>query len=80
MSASPRLHDAFRGRYAGMLTTRGHVVLYRRQANTECPSCGSSNWNVGRSSAECATCELPIPLAEPVNPETILTPHEQGAA
>lgn len=28
-----------------------------------CPGCGRSQWNMGRSSAECAFCCTAVPLA-----------------
>ncbi|WP_337846225.1 hypothetical protein [Sphingomonas sp.] len=40
---------------------RGYVPLY--STGTRCPSCGGSNWTVGRASAECARCSTAIPLA-----------------
>lgn len=40
---------------------RGYVPLYR--TGTACPSCGGSNWTIGRASAECAHCHTAIALA-----------------
>ena len=66
--------------YAAMVGQRGYVVLYRRQSGAECPGCGGSNWTIGRTTAECAFCDLALPLAEPVNPETCLTHHTERTA
>lgn len=59
--------------YAAMLSQRGYVVLYRRQSGAQCPGCRGSNWTIGRTTAECAFCNLALPLAEPVNSETTIT-------
>ena len=55
--------------FAAIVAGKGFVVLYRRHGNNACPSCGKSNWIVGRTSAECAFCQTALPLAEPVSPE-----------
>lgn len=33
-------------------------------AVNHCPECGGSQWHVGRISAECAVCDIPLPLAK----------------
>lgn len=33
-------------------------------AVNRCPECGNSQWHVGRISAECAVCDIPLPLAK----------------
>jgi hypothetical protein len=33
-------------------------------ANT-CPDCGSRHWHVGRFSAQCASCDAPLPFTAP---------------
>lgn len=30
---------------------------------SECPNCGHHGWHVGRVTAECAACHLPLPIA-----------------
>lgn len=39
------------------------VPLYT--AGTRCPACASSNWLIGRISAECGQCSYPLLLAHP---------------
>jgi predicted small secreted protein len=43
---------------------RGYMVLFHEGENTHCPGCGHSNWNVGRSMAECAFCATALPIAD----------------
>ena len=43
---------------------RGYMVLYHEGEKTHCPGCGHSNWNVGRSMAECAFCATALPIAD----------------
>lgn len=50
--------------FARTIAGRGFMPLYRAGDTNHCPGCGSSNWHVGRMSAECAVCETAIPLAE----------------
>lgn len=33
------------------------------QPGTRCPCCGNASWLVGRQSAECARCQMVLPLA-----------------
>lgn len=40
---------------------RGYRPLY--QAGSICPSCGATNWHIGRQSAECARCATALPFA-----------------
>ena len=64
--------------FAALNAARGYVILYRRHSGAACPSCGASNWIVGRSTAECARCHTALPLMEPVNAEhPITSPHER---
>ena len=42
---------------------RGYKPMYHLDIVNHCPSCGKSNWHVGRFSAECAYCETALPLA-----------------
>lgn len=37
--------------------------LYWPGETNRCPCCGGKAWNVGRTSAECAACQHPLPLA-----------------
>ncbi|WJY18695.1 hypothetical protein QQS45_00120 [Alteriqipengyuania flavescens] len=66
--------------YAALIGQRGYVVLFHRAGENHCPSCGKSNWIIGRTSAECAFCDLAIPLAEPVGPEIHLDPETERKA
>lgn len=45
---------------------RGYVVQYRG-AETPCPGCGRSNWEVRRLTAECGFCHTALPIVEPSN-------------
>lgn len=54
--------------YRALPATRGHVILYRQAETNTCPGCGSSQWLVGRTMAECARCATAIPLMSPVAP------------
>lgn len=40
-----------------------YVALYHPDEDNHCPGCNGRNWQVGRSSAECAFCATAIPLA-----------------
>ncbi|UZK66851.1 hypothetical protein [Sphingomonas sp. M1-B02] len=35
---------------------------YRPQEVNHCPSCGNSQWMIGRMTAECAFCATALPL------------------
>ena len=37
--------------------------LYYPGAANHCPACGSANWLIGRSTAECARCHHALPLS-----------------
>ncbi|UIJ46926.1 hypothetical protein LZK98_08280 [Sphingomonas cannabina] len=43
------------------LTMSGFRPLY--QTGICCPACGTANWIIGRSSAECGRCGSALPLA-----------------
>ena len=60
---------------AGVQLSRGYRPLYHGGAR--CPGCNSSNWHIGRSSAECARCGTALPLA-PAPLKTSLA-QEEGA-
>lgn len=38
---------------------------YRPGSHTRCPSCGESNWLVGRHVAECGYCAAALPIVVP---------------
>lgn len=50
--------------FAGRIARRGFMPLYHAGDTNHCPGCGGKSWHVGRMSAECATCETAIPLAD----------------
>lgn len=41
---------------------RGYIIHYHVGEANHCPSCGRSQWMVGRLMAECAYCETALPL------------------
>ncbi|EQB06973.1 hypothetical protein ACFFV8_08940 [Sphingobium indicum] len=41
---------------------RGYIIHYHPGEANHCPSCGRSQWMVGRLMAECAYCETALPL------------------
>jgi len=58
-------HDLAAGHaFARNIATRGFMPLYHVGGVNRCPGCGGQSWHVGRMSAECATCETAIPLAD----------------
>ena len=42
------------------------VPAYRPGSNARCPSCGESNWLVGRNVAECGYCAAALPIVVPM--------------
>ena len=46
-------------------TTAVRPKPYLMNGANVCPDCGGRQWHVGRISAECATCDTPLPLAAP---------------
>lgn len=50
--------------FAAGLAHRGHHIVYRSNAQNNCPGCGRSHWIIGRISAECGFCGTAVPLAE----------------
>jgi hypothetical protein len=50
--------------FASRIAGRGFMPLYHTGDVNHCPGCGGRHWHVGRMSAECATCETAIPLAD----------------
>ena len=50
--------------FARRIAERGFMPLYHSGDVNHCPGCGGKSWHVGRMSAECATCETAIPLAD----------------
>jgi hypothetical protein len=49
---------------APVILQRVAPLLYWPGETNRCPQCGSKSWNVGRTTAECARCDHPLPLAE----------------
>lgn len=69
MHLSRRALDPVQGLAAGhtfarRIVQRGFMPLYHTGDVNHCPGCGGKSWHVGRMSAECATCETAIPLAD----------------
>ncbi len=50
------------------ISERGYLILFRPGEDNHCPGCGASNWNVGRSMAECAVCDTAIQMVSPQSP------------
>jgi hypothetical protein len=48
---------------------RGTVILYYQGETNRCPSCGQTQWYVGRHVAQCVRCEAAIPLVTPTMPQ-----------
>jgi hypothetical protein len=40
----------------------GYRIAFHNDGPNHCPSCGKSNWIVGRMTAECAFCATALPL------------------
>ncbi|HKT75642.1 MAG TPA: hypothetical protein VJQ78_02850 [Sphingobium sp.] len=66
---------------------RGYIIHYHVGESNHCPSCGRSQWIVGRLMAECAYCETALPLennrgvgacARFVHAHAAAVPFEQG--
>ncbi len=55
-SASPAIDASLSGR-------RGIIPAVMPGHVAECPNCGHHGWHVGRVTAECAACHLPLPIA-----------------
>lgn len=60
---------------APALFNRPAPQLYWPGETNRCPCCGGKAWTVGRASAECAACDLPLPLAH--DPESAPASWEQ---
>jgi hypothetical protein len=48
--------------HAAADAAQGFRPVYRENEANRCPGCGSSQWLVGRVSAECALCQTALPL------------------
>lgn len=46
---------------------RGYFVAYHPGEANRCPSCDCRQWHVGRITAECSQCGLPLAIAQPTN-------------
>ena len=53
----------------GMLGETGQLVLYHQGEVNLCPTCGQSQWYIGRKVAECVRCNAAFPLVSPVSIE-----------
>lgn len=54
---------------------------YRPGQSNTCPSCGATQFYVGRVVAECARCEAPMPIVAPRAPvSTPFVPDRKEAA
>ncbi|MEH3041231.1 MAG: hypothetical protein PGN21_14345 [Sphingomonas paucimobilis] len=47
------------------------VPLYALHGRNHCPTCGASQWFVGRIIAECACCGDTLPINHAVRPTTM---------
>ncbi|MDM7956933.1 hypothetical protein [Blastomonas sp.] len=63
LAVAPRQTLAAGHSFAHRIAGRGFMPLYHLGDTNHCPGCGGKSWHVGRMSAECATCETAIPLA-----------------
>lgn len=45
---------------AARVTARGWAPVWYPGETNRCPSCGEQQWRVGRVTAECAHCDLPL--------------------
>ena len=50
------------------LGDHGSVMLFYQGEHNRCPSCGATQWYVGRVVATCARCEGSIPIVTPQSP------------
>ncbi|GGB57961.1 hypothetical protein [Blastomonas aquatica] len=70
--------------FSRRIVQRGFMPLYHSGDVNHCPGCGGKSWHVGRMSAECATCETAIPLAnvaaQPMQPIFRVTRSGTAAA
>ena len=44
---------------------RGYFVAYHPGETNRCPSCNCRKWHVGRVTAECSQCGMPLSIAQP---------------
>ncbi len=49
------------------------VPVFALHGRNDCPTCGASQWNVGRVIAECACCGDTLPINNAVRPTQMLT-------
>jgi len=68
-------------------SSRGYIIHYHVGEANHCPSCGRSQWMVGRLMAECAYCATALPLgnnrgvgscARFVTAHDVMTPRDAG--
>ncbi len=45
---------------AARIVTRGWAPVWYPGETNRCPSCGERDWKVGRVTAECAHCDMPL--------------------
>lgn len=58
----------------GLLNAAARVPTFRMGEANTCPSCGSTQWHVGRQVATCARCDMPLALtALMASPGSLLT-------
>lgn len=58
LAGSPPTRD-----YRAVQPLRGYRPTFDPDHPAACPGCGHAGWEVGRSSAECASCGTALPLA-----------------
>ena len=47
---------------AEIVAARGYRPIYRRNQINHCPGCGRTAWIIGRSMAQCHSCDTALPL------------------
>lgn len=51
--------------FVALLGDRGEISLYYSGEHNRCPSCGQTQWFVGRMVATCARCDAALPIVSP---------------
>lgn len=50
--------------YRAIQSERGYHVAYRPGERNSCPGCSKSQWNIGRTMAECCFCGTALDLPD----------------
>jgi hypothetical protein len=62
---------------SAVISTR--VPIYALHGRNACPSCGASQWIVGRVIAECACCGDTLPINNAVRPTPMVSVQDLAA-